>query len=106
MSNTKRPRDADPLAGVDLTAVIASEPVDDLPPATGEPMVKTSIKLPVALYQAIDAEASRTGIGRSTLIRQLVEAGLADRAGDQVMIPLTELKQLLAALAQRTHPAA
>jgi Ribbon-helix-helix protein, copG family len=98
--------DSDPLDGVDLAAVIESQPVEDLPPAGGEPMVKTSIKLPVALYQAIDAEARRTGVGRSTLIRQFVEAGLADRAGDQVMIPLTELKQVLAALAQRKHPAA
>ena len=106
MSRSQRTPDVDPLDGVDLTAVIESEPVDDLPPATGEPMVKTSIKLPIALYRAIDAEAGRAGVGRSTLIRQLVEAGLADRAGDQVMIPLTELKQLLAALAQRSHPAA
>lgn len=44
-------------------------------------MVKTSIKLPYGLYQAIDAEARKAGVGRSTLIRQLVEAGLAERQG-------------------------
>lgn len=99
--------DNDPLDGVDLGALLAhGQPADAPKPADPEPVVKTSIKLPYGLYQAIDAEARRAGVGRSTLIRQLVEAGLAERQGTQVLVTLADVHQALAALAQRSHPAA
>lgn len=97
----------DPLDGVDLGALLEhGQPAETPVPVDPEPMVKTSIKLPYVLYQAIDAEAKRTGVGRSTLIRQLVEAGLAERQGTQVLISLADVHQALAALAHRAHPAA
>jgi hypothetical protein len=97
----------DPLDGVDLGALLThGQPADAPKPVDPEPVVKTSIKLPYGLYQAIDAEARRTGIGRSTLIRQLVEAGLAERQGKQVLVTLADVHQALAALTHRSHPAA
>lgn len=99
---------SDPLDGIDFAALLEhGRPVPNLPPpADPEPMVKTSIKLPYDLYQAIDQEAQRTGVGRSTLIRQLVEAGLASRRGQQVLVSLADVQSAVAALALRNHPAA
>ena len=98
----------DPLDGIDFGALLEDgKPAPELPtPTEAEPMVKTSIKLPHDLYQAIDAEAQRSGVGRSTLIRQLVEAGLASRRGQQVLVSLADVQSAVAALALRNNPAA
>lgn len=98
----------DPLEGIDLAALIEhGEPAASLPPpADAQPMVKTSIKLPVDLYAAIGEEAEKAGVGRSTLIRQAVEALLAERRGQQVLVSVADVHSALAALARRANPAA
>jgi hypothetical protein len=98
--------DNDPLDGVDLGALLThGQPADAPKPTDPEPVVKTSIKLPYGLYQAIDAEARRAGVRRSTLIRQLVKrAGRA--AGHAGAGNPRRRPPGLAALAQRSHPAA
>jgi predicted transcriptional regulator len=99
---------SDPLDGVDLGALLEhGQPAPELPrPSDPEPMIKTSIKLPQDLYRAVDQEAQRTGIGRSTLIRELVEAGLASRRGQQMLVSLADVQSAVAALALRNNPAA
>jgi hypothetical protein len=98
----------DPLEGIDLAALIEhGEPAPSLPPpADAQPMVKTSIKLPVDLYAAIGEEAEKAGVGRSTLIRQAVEVFLAERRGEQVLVSIADVQSALAALARRAKPAA
>jgi hypothetical protein len=98
----------DPLEGIDLAALLEhGRPVPNLPPpADAQPMVKTSIKLPVDLFAAIGEEAEKAGVGRSTLIRQAIEVLLAERRGQQVLVSLADVQSALAALARRATPAA
>ena len=99
---------SDPLDGIDFAALLEhGQPAPILPPpADPEPMIKTSIKLPVELYRAIDDEAKKAGVGRSTLIRQAIEVLLAERRSQQVLVSVADVQSALAALARRANPAA
>lgn len=76
----------------------------DLPtPETDEPMVSRSVRLPLDTYERVRAAAEDRGIGVTTLMRQWIEAGLAD-LDDTTTVSLADVRRALAALA--TRPAA
>ncbi len=89
----------------DLSAVIASGAEINLPaPDTDVPMVSRSLRLPVDLDQRIRELAEARGVGATTLMRQFIEAGLAD-LDDSAVVPLADVRRVLAVLA-REHRAA
>jgi predicted DNA-binding protein len=73
------------------------------PPDTAAPMVSRSLRLPLELDQVVREAAAARGIPPTTLMRQFIEAGVADLS-DDALVPLAEVRRLLATLA--THPAA
>ena len=90
----------------DLSAVIANGADANLPaPDTDVPMVSRSLRLPVDVDQRIRAAAETRGIGATTLMRQFVEAGLAD-LDDSAVVSLAEVHRMLATLARRASRAA
>jgi predicted DNA-binding protein len=77
----------------------------DLPaPDTDMPMVSRSIRLPLDVHQRLAAAADARGIGVTTLMRQLIEAGLAD-LDETAVVPLADVRRVLASLARRVSPA-
>ena len=73
-------------------------------PDTDVPMVSRSLRLPVDVDQRIRQAADARGIGATTLMRQLVEAGLAD-LDDNAVVALADVRRMLATLANPTHAA-
>ncbi|MFL6117425.1 MAG: hypothetical protein ACJ786_39660 [Catenulispora sp.] len=89
----------------DLSAVIANGADANLPvPDTDVPMVSRSLRLPVEVDQRIRAAAEARGVGATTLMRQFVEAGLAE-LDDSAVVPLAEVHRVLAALARPSRAA-
>ncbi|HET8682370.1 MAG TPA: hypothetical protein VFM54_10920 [Micromonosporaceae bacterium] len=77
----------------------------DLPvPDTDVPMVSRSLRLPVGMDQRIREAAEARGIGATTLMRQFIEAGLAE-LDDSAVVSLADVRRVLATLA-RGHRAA
>ena len=88
----------------DLAPVIAEGDEMGLPvPDTDVPMVSRSLRLPVDLYQRLCAAAEDRGVGVTTLMRQLIEAGAAE-LDDTAVVALSDVRRLLAGLA-RPQPA-
>jgi len=97
----------DPLDGVDLGDVLEHGQEATLPvPADPQPMVKTSIKLPVELFEWLRAEAQRTGSGVSTLLRQYAEEQRAKATGGQILVTVGDVERVLGDLIRRSRPAA
>ena len=74
-------------------------------PDTDVPMVSRSLRLSLALDQRIREVAEARGIGATTLMRQFIEAGLAD-LDDTAVVPLADVRRLLSSLAQTRYSAA
>jgi predicted DNA-binding protein len=72
-------------------------------PDTEVPMVSRSVRLPLDTYDRVRAAADARGLGVTTLMRQWIEAGLAD-LDDSTTVSLADVRRALAALAQ--HPTA
>ena len=83
--------------------------IDDRPgvqvptPDSDVPMVSRSVRLPLDLYERVRSAADERGLGVTTLMRQWIEAGLAD-LDDSTTVSLADVRRALAALAQ--HPTA
>lgn len=90
--------------GDDALADLVSEgPPAELPvPDTDVPMVSRSVRLPADTYERVRVAAEARGIGVTTLMRQWIEAGLAD-LDDSATVSLADVRRALAALA---HPSA
>lgn len=89
----------------DLSAVIAGGAGANLPvPDTDVPMVSRSLRLSLDLDRRVRECAEVKGIGATTLMRQLIEAGLAD-LDDTTVVPLADVRRVLAALAHREKAA-
>ena len=71
-------------------------------PDTDVPMVSRSVRLPAETYERVRAAADARGLGVTTLMRQWIEAGLAD-LDDSATVTLADVRRALAALA---HPTA
>jgi predicted DNA-binding protein len=72
------------------------------PPDTDVPMVSRSVRLPLDTYERVRAAADARGLGVTTLMRQWIEAGLAD-LDDSSTVSLADVRRAIAALA---HPTA
>ncbi|HEY6596230.1 MAG TPA: hypothetical protein VI011_19325 [Asanoa sp.] len=73
------------------------EPAELPTPDEEQPMVSRSVRLPVATYERVRAAADARGIGVTTLMRQWIEAGLAD-LDDSATVSLADLRRALATL--------
>lgn len=71
-------------------------------PDTDVPMVSRSVRLPLETYERVRAAADARGLGVTTLMRQWIEAGLAD-LDDSTTVSLADVRRAIAALA---HPTA
>lgn len=86
-----------------FTELIEASQQAELPtPDTDVPMVSRSVRLPVETYERVRAAADARGIGVTTLMRQWIEAGLAD-LDESATVSLADVRRALAALA---HPTA
>jgi predicted DNA-binding protein len=76
----------------------------ELPAPDGDvPMVSRSVRLPVETYERVREAAEARGIGVTTLMRQWIEAGLAD-LDESATVSLADVRRAIAALA-RPHAA-
>lgn len=76
-----------------------------LPPAPEvEPMVPLGIRVPPALAQRVRAAADQAGIPYSQLIREWIELGLTDMAGD-LTVSVAVLRRAIAHAAQSGNAA-
>lgn len=101
MTSMKGSQTTDPLAG-SLAGAIEHGRAGDLPmPAEAEPMVSTSIRLPLSLLDWAKDEAARQGLPSwSALVRMLLEAEQHPATEDAV-VSVGQLQRLIARLAQR-----
>ena len=88
-----------------LADLIGERPPAELPtPDSDVPMVSRSVRLPLDTYERVRDAAEARGIGVTTLMRQWIDAGLAD-LDDSTTVSLADVRRALAALAQRRHAA-
>ncbi|MCW3842686.1 BrnA antitoxin family protein [Micromonospora yasonensis] len=78
-----------------------SQPAELPAPDTEVPMVSRSVRLPLETYERVRAAAEARGIGVTTLMRQWIEAGLAD-LDDSTTVSLADVRRALAALSRPT----
>ncbi|BCB82442.1 hypothetical protein GCM10022251_70350 [Phytohabitans flavus] len=71
-------------------------------PDSDVPMVSRSVRLPVDTYERVREAAEARGIGVTTLMRQWIEAGLAD-LDESATVSLADVRRAIASLA---HPRA
>jgi predicted DNA-binding protein len=84
-----------------LTDVLASGAETPLAtPDTCTPMVSRSLRLPLETYERLQAAAAARHLPITTLMRDLIEAGLAE-LDDTATVPLADVRRALAALANR-----
>jgi predicted DNA-binding protein len=89
--------------GDTLAELIDGRPSAELPtPDTDVPMMSRSVRLPLDTYERVRAAADARGLGVTTLMRQWIEAGLAD-LDDSPTVSLADVRRAIAALA---HPTA
>ena len=90
---------SNPLESSLATVLIDGRPVDLPVPDSEVPMVSRSLRLPLEVDQRIRDVAQKRGVGATTLMRQFIEAGLAE-LDDTAVIPLADVRRVLAALAR------
>lgn len=73
-------------------------------PDTDVPMVSRSLRLPLDLYQRVCAAAQERGVGVTTLMRQFVEAGVAE-LDDSAVVSVADVRRALGSLT-RPQPSA
>ncbi|GAB3145384.1 hypothetical protein GCM10027290_25180 [Micromonospora sonneratiae] len=78
-----------------------SQPAELPTPDADVPMVSRSVRLPLDTYERVRTAAEARGIGVTTLMRQWIEAGLAD-LDESATVSLADVRRALAALAQPT----
>jgi hypothetical protein len=69
-----------------------------------EPMVGITVRLSASTLDAARAIARKDGVKVTALLRQWIEQNVAEGADDDQMVPVAELKRLIARAAQ--HPQA
>jgi predicted DNA-binding protein len=72
----------------------------DATPDPGMPMVSRSLRLPLDTYERLQTAAAARHLPITTLMRNLIEAGLAE-LDDSATVPLADVRRALAALALR-----
>jgi predicted DNA-binding protein len=76
------------------------QPAELPAPDSDVPMVSRSVRLPVETYERVREAAEARGMGVTTLMRQWIEAGLAD-LDESATVSLADVRRAIAALA---HP--
>jgi predicted DNA-binding protein len=85
--------------GDDIADLIGDRAEVTLPaPDSDVPMVSRSVRLPVETYERVRAAAEARSLGVTTLMRQWIEAGLAD-LDDSTTVSLADVRRAIAALA-------
>jgi predicted DNA-binding protein len=94
------------VLGEDLSGLMASgkDAHVTLPEPGAQHMVKTSLKIPLDMYEKVRQTAQARGVGISTLIREWIAAGLTAEAEDQ-QISLAQLRTAIANVVQSSHAA-
>ena len=91
--------------GDSIADLIGERSPAELPtPDTDVPMVSRSVRLPLDTYERVRDAAEARGIGVTTLMRQWIDAGLAD-LDDSTTVSLADVRRALAALARQRHAA-
>ncbi len=97
----KRDKRINEALGGSLTDVLASGADASLAaPDTSTPMVSRSLRLPLETYERLQAAAAARHMPITTLMGDLIEAGLAE-LDDTATVPLADVRRALAALAAR-----
>ncbi|HYN95074.1 MAG TPA: hypothetical protein VES42_14590 [Pilimelia sp.] len=92
--------------GDELADLISEGRAAELPaPDSDEPMVSRSVRLPLATYERVRSAADARGLGVTTLMRQWIEAGLAE-LDDSTTVSLADVRRAIAALAVQRQTAA
>ena len=65
-----------------------------------EPMVGITVRLPASTLDAARAIARKDGVKVTALLRQWIEQNVAEGADDDQMVPVAELKRLIARTAR------
>jgi predicted DNA-binding protein len=73
-------------------------------PDTSVPMVSRSLRMPLETYERLQAAAAKRQVPLTTLMRDLIEAGLAEM-DDTATVPLADVRRALAALAAHSRAA-
>ena len=63
---------------------------------TDDPMVGITVRLAASTLNAARAIAQQRGVKVTAMIRQWVEQDLADQVDDQRVVPVSELRRLIA----------
>ena len=66
----------------------------------GEPMVGITIRLPASTLDAARVIARKDGVKVTALLRRWIEQNVAEGADDEQMVPVAELKRLIARTAR------
>lgn len=69
-------------------------------PGSGATMVGITIRLPVATLEAARAIARDDGVKVTALLREWVEQRVAERVEDSTVVPVAELRRLIARAAR------
>jgi predicted DNA-binding protein len=86
-----------------IADLIGDSPAVELPvPDSDVPMVSRSVRMPLETYERVREAAEARGLGVTTLMRQWIEAGLAD-LDDSTTVSLADVRRAIASLA---HPTA
>jgi hypothetical protein len=112
-SRQERPRNAEEMR--DLMDNLAFEPaptpeqedalLETLPAPGSEVMVVRSLRLPMALDEAVTAAAGGAGMPKSTWIRQAIELALAMQADEDQSISRADALRALTLLRPARHAA-
>lgn len=88
---------ADYYADADVSAEIAtSQPAPDYSPGGAEPMDAFTVRLPVALLEALRSRAASEGVTTGQMIRRTLEAAVSAGTDDNKTIPVHKLRALIA----------
>jgi predicted DNA-binding protein len=97
----KRDKRINEAVGGSLTDVLAGgEEAALAAPDTNTPMVSRSLRLPLDTYERLQEAAAARHLPITTLMRDLIEAGLAE-LDETATVPLADVRRALAALAAR-----
>lgn len=70
-------------------------------PTGGMQMVGITIRLPAATLDAARAIARTEGVKVTAMLRECVEQRIAERMGDETVVPVSELRRLIARAARQ-----
>ena len=85
-------------ANTDTSAELEKAELDES--VVGEPMVGITIRLPASTLDAARRIARQDGVKVTALLRQWIEQNVAEGANDEQMVPVAELKRLIARTAR------